>query len=54
LLLPWLEQFDAIEFARQEARRHGTLAAEQLTRLTASPARAVLQRLPQFVVTRQM
>jgi octaprenyl-diphosphate synthase len=53
-LLPWLERFDAVTYARSIAERHARDAREQLTNLPASLAREVLDELPQFILLRTM
>lgn len=51
-LRPHLLQLGSIEYTRAAARRHAQLAGQQLTALAPSPARKVLEALPEFVVAR--
>ena len=51
-LLPYLERFEAIDYAREAARRHAELAQQQLADLPESEARDILAGLPAFVVSR--
>ncbi len=52
LLLPWLEQHDALAYTRESAFRHVSLAQAQLESLPPSDARDVLAALPEFVLAR--
>jgi octaprenyl-diphosphate synthase len=52
-LLPWLERYEAISYARDKAIAYTRAAAELLDRLPANPVRDVLQGLADFVVARQ-
>ncbi len=51
-LLPWFERFDAIEYARDTARRYAKLAARDIELLEESPCQAVQHGLTEFVISR--
>jgi octaprenyl-diphosphate synthase len=53
-LLPLLEKYDAIEYARQTAQRFVDDARSQLRGLASSPARDTLLAMAEFVVQRSM
>jgi octaprenyl-diphosphate synthase len=51
-LLPYLERFNAIHYAREAAAHHADLAQQQLAGLPNSDARDILAGLPAFVLAR--
>lgn len=53
VLRPWLQQSDALEYARQRAARLIHEAREHLAPLPAGPAADSLHEIAQFVITRQ-
>ena len=53
VLLPWLERFGAVDYARNKATQHARQARDCLLPLPESPARQRLECLADFVVMRQ-
>jgi octaprenyl-diphosphate synthase len=47
-----LMSLGSLEYARDAARKHTTLAGQQLAKLSSSPAREILLQLPHFVTAR--
>ncbi len=54
LLAPFLERYEAVEYARQRALRFADRACRRLEVLAPSPARDVLAATTEFVVSRSM
>lgn len=52
-LLPWLERFGAVDYARDQAARYARQARVCLAPLRMSPARERLEALAEFVVRRR-
>jgi octaprenyl-diphosphate synthase len=52
-LRPWLQRYDAVDYARQKALVYVRIAQDQLEELPPSSARDSLGRLAEFVVGRQ-
>jgi len=52
-LLPLLEQYDALSYARTRAARFAERARQELQGLPESPSRDVLESMTEFVVARQ-
>jgi octaprenyl-diphosphate synthase len=53
-LRDWLDRYDALDYARQQARFFADRASGELAILSDSPSADVLRQLAQFVVARQM
>ncbi|HZN36973.1 MAG TPA: polyprenyl synthetase family protein [Pirellulaceae bacterium] len=53
-LAPYLERYDAVEYARQQAQSFADRARRRLDVLRPSPARQVLSAMAEFVVSRSM
>ena len=51
-LLPWLERFDSLDYARAAARRHAQTALGCLDRLDESPSKEILRQMTRFVIDR--
>lgn len=51
-LLPWLERFEAIDYARDRAQAFARQARDQLAGLPGSPVRETLSDIAEFVVAR--
>ena len=51
-LVPWLEKFGSLDYARQIAEKHARKASECLRSLPDSPAKNVLEMIAEFVVAR--
>ena len=51
-LLPWLERFQALDYARDKAKWYAQRAHQQLEQLDESPAVEVLRSLCDYVVMR--
>jgi len=52
-LLPWLQRYEAIDYARQKAAAHVRLACENLSGLAESDSLRVLLEMANFVVARE-
>lgn len=52
-LFDWLEQYEAVEYARQQSRMFAERAVGELAMLPDTPAANVLRQLAHFVVARQ-
>jgi octaprenyl-diphosphate synthase len=53
-LIPWLERLGAVDYAREKARSYAQRARDCLAALPSSPAREMLRRLADYVVTRPL
>jgi len=53
-LAPYLERYEAVEYARQQAQSFADRARRRLDVLRPSPARQVLSAMAEFVVSRSM
>ena len=54
VLRPWLEQSDAVDYAKQRARAFTQRAVRQLSLLPPSPSREALEHIAEFVVDRDL
>ena len=51
-LAPWIERYDAFDYARQKARWYAEQARDEIDQLPDSPARDLLGDLTELVITR--
>jgi octaprenyl-diphosphate synthase len=54
LLTPYLERYEAVDYARQRARAYSDRARHRLEGLAPSPARQILEAMTEFVISRSV